>query len=170
MDDTNPARDKWSLALIIEQFGPTISAAIVLALIVYFQSDIVTRFATQAWSSEGLYGAVFGWSAIQTGFAFGVYGLVAGRSDGFIGALQGTITMERFVGYIKRANIAGFTLTFSSIPLIILTPKITIPWSISSILISFWFCLFIWALCSFLRLAYNFGRMSSVKDRTFHGA
>ena len=128
------------------------------------------NLVAEKWKAKDLFSAVFGWAAIQTGFAFGVYGFVAGKKEGFVGALRGTVAMTRFMSYIKRANIAGFMLTFASIPLIVLSPTVEAPFSTSFIVVSIWFSAFVWAFCSFLRLAYNFGQISGVEDQTFHGA
>jgi hypothetical protein len=161
---------QFSLGLRIEQFGPVTSAALAFIALWYFSEPISSMFLSENWKSAGLYSAIFGWSAIQTGFAFGVYGFVIGKGDGFIAALRTTTAMSRFMGYIKRANITGFLLTFTSIPLIIGEPKVGEPMSINYIVISAWFSLFVWSFLSFLRLAYNFGQIASVKDKVFHGA
>ena len=156
--------------LLAETYGPVITGLLTLGVLLYFSSPIALKFAHEEWTSSGLYSAIFGWSAIQTGFAFGVYGFVLGKSGGFVGALRGTRTMERFEGYIKRANWTGFTLTFFSIPLIVAEPKITAPLNASYVVVSVWFAFFVWAFLAFLRLAYNFGAIASVKDKEFHGA
>ena len=146
------------------------AAFVSAALLLWHSGYVVGQFQSGDWKANDLYAAIFDWAAIQTGFAFGVYGFVAGRRDGFVGALQGTIAMERFVLYIKRANILGFLLTFTSIPLIVLSPNINIAFSTNFILVVLWFSVFVWAFCAFLRLAYNFGRIASVKDKVAHGA
>lgn len=159
-----------SFALLFEQYAPIGAAIATFGALIFFDDQVAAKFAAGDWMASDLYAAIFDWSAIQTGFAFGVYGFVAGRQDGFAGALQGTIAMGRFMSYIKRANIAGFVLTFFSIPLIVLSPNITVPMSFPFISIVIWFSLFVWAFCSFLRLAFNFGKISSVKERKFYGA
>jgi len=136
----------------------------------YFSELVALKFSSGDWKSVGLYSAIFGWSAIQTGFAFGVYGFVIGKGDGFIAALKNTIAMSRFIVYIRRANISGFLLTLTSIPLIIVEPKVGVPMSTSYLVVALWFALFVWSFLSFLRLAYNFGQIASVKDKNFHGA
>lgn len=163
-------QDSQSFWLKLEQYGPALVGALVFAMLLYCAETVAAGFATNQLKSSGLYSAIFGWSAIQTGFAFGVYGFVVGKSNGFIGALRGTQTLARFEGYIRRANWTGFSLTFATIPLIIAEPAITEPFTYSYILISIWFSFFISSLLAFFRLAYNFGTMASVRDREFHGA
>lgn len=167
---TETERTRWSMALLLEQFAPMAFAVLSVFVLWYFADAIALKFSGSDWKSAGLYSAVFGWSAIQTGFAFGVYGFVIGKGDGFVAALKGTVAMARFMGYIQRANITGFLLTITSIPLIITEPEVGTPLSRSYIIVSAWFALFVWSFFSFLRLAYNFGQIASIKDKAFHGA
>ncbi|MBZ9758422.1 hypothetical protein LB524_24340 [Mesorhizobium sp. ESP6-5] len=167
MADTGEGK---SFGLLFEAWAPAVFGVLSLIALLYFGKPIADKFATHQWTSTGLYSAIFGWAAIQTGFAFGVYGFVIGKSGGFIGALRGTRTMERFERYIGRANWTGFILTFFTIPLIIVEPNLCDARSVSYVSVAIWFSFFVWAFLAFLRLAYNFGALSSVKDKEFHGA
>lgn len=162
-----------SLGLFVERFGPLLlSFACILAIHLNAHS-IVERFkpGNDGWQVSSLYGAVFNWSAIQTGFAFGVYGFVVGKNDGFIQEVRELLAMKRFLGYVKRANVGGFLLTITSLPLTIANPKLVVPGSPSFILVLLWFGLFIWSFLAFLRVAYGFGHLSSVRDKPeFYGA
>lgn len=159
-----------NFGLILESYGPAAAGMVSFIVLLYFADLVAAKFESKDWTSAGLYSAIFGWSAIQTGFAFGVYGFVLGKSGGFVEALRGTKAMERFEGYIKRANWTGFILTFASIPLIVVEPSIGEPMSGGYIVVAAWFAFFVWAFLAFLRLAYNFGAIASVKDKEFHGA
>ena len=117
-----------------------------------------------------MYAAIFDWSAIQTGFAFGVYGFVIGKSDGFLAKIKGTVAMDHFMGYIRKANVIGFCLTILSIPLIVMNPKITATNDIAYFVIAIWFSTFIWLFLAFLRLTYTFDMIASTKNVEFHGA
>ncbi|MBL4829233.1 MAG: hypothetical protein JKY55_04995 [Aliivibrio sp.] len=167
---TTDELNKTTFSLRVEQYGPTVCSLLTIAALIYFSDWVSEKFSTDNWKSVGLYSAIFGWSAIQTGFAFGVYGFVVGKGDGFIAALRNTKAMARFMDYIKRTNITGFLLTITSIPLIITEPKVTESLSFSYVVVSLWFALFIWSFLSFLRLAYNFGQIASIKDKVTHGA
>jgi hypothetical protein len=158
------------IGLFSESYGPSISSAISLGLLFYFSDTVSAKFSSEDWTSSGLYSAIFGWAAIQTGFAFGVYGFVLGKTGGFIGKIRKTKAMVRFEGYIKRANLTGFILTFLSIPIIVTDPNLSTPMSIPYIFVSIWFSFFVWSFLAFLRLAYTFGRLASVRDKDFHGA
>jgi len=164
------SKQKQSAALIIERFGPILIGLLVLAALLYYRVSISLMFSNGGWQSAGLYTAIFDWSAIQTGFAFGVYGFVIGKADGFVAKIKGTKAMERFVSYIKRANVIGFFLTISSIPLIVINPEIKQDAIYSYYIVAIWFSIFVWSFMAFLRLAYNFGILASVKDKPFHGA
>lgn len=159
-----------SWGLRFEQYGPLFLAVLSGLTLLYFSHFVAAKFASGTWKSAGLYTAIFGWSAIQTGFAFGVYGFVVGKGSGFIAALKNTQAMSRFLSYIKRANITGFALTIFSIPLIIAEPNVSVPMSGNYLVVAAWFALFVWSFLSFLRLAYNFGQVASVKDKVVHGA
>lgn len=156
--------------LWLEQIGPLVAGLVVLALLLWFSDFFAGKFAAKEWTSSGLYSAVFGWSAIQTGFAFGVYGFIIGKQDGFVHALRGTAMFERFESYIKRANWGGLALTFPCIPLIVTDPNIAEPLSTAYVIVAIWFAGFVWAFLAFCRLAYNFGAIASVRDKEFHGA
>src|SRR4051812_5864649 len=79
------AKRRKTFGLVVEQYGPLgISAGCALAIYLLAPS-IVAKFTPEGgWQASSLYGAVFNWSAIQTGFAFGVYGFVVGKNDGFV--------------------------------------------------------------------------------------
>jgi hypothetical protein len=167
----SPRRRK-SLGLVIEQFAPlAISAACAIAIYVLAPSIIAKFKAPAGWQVSSLYGAVFNWSAIQTGFAFGVYGFVIGKNDGFVQEIRDRLAMRRFLGYVRRANIGGFLLTIASLPLAITNPTISESNSPLFFAILTWFCLFLWTFLAFLRVAFGFGKLSSVRDQPeFYGA
>lgn len=167
---TKGKKTNKGLILLMEEYGPLLASLMFFAIFLYYSEKMTHYFVVGGWQSEGLYTAIFDWSAIQTGFAFGVYGFVVGKTGGFIAALRGTKAMERFISYIWKANIIGFFLTVSSIPLIVVNPKITEDNFLIYSVVSLWFCIFIWSFLSFLRLAYNFGKIVSVKDKEFKGA
>lgn len=168
--ETTRESQNYSFGLLLEQYGPAVCGAVTLTCLLYFSEEVAQKFVTDGWKSAGLYAAIFDWSAIQTGFSFGVYGFVLGRGGGFIEKIKDTKAMSRFLSYIKRANIAGFMLTISSIPLIITEPSVSAPLNWIYGIIAVWFSLFVWSFLSFLRIAYNFGQIASVKDKAFHGA
>lgn len=147
-----------------------LTVAVMLAI--YLNAGhLFAQFEASKWQASNLYTAIFNWSAIQTGFAFGVYGFVAGRSAGFIDAIRETLAMKRFLGYVKRANIGGFLLTIMSLPLTIVNPPPGPIGSLQFFGILGWFGLFTWTFLAFLRIAYSFGHLSSVRDQPeFYGA
>jgi hypothetical protein len=150
--------------LFLESWGPLLVGALSFAALLFWRAEVVSQFANRGWKAEGLYGAVFNWAAIQTGFAFGVYGFVAGKTGGFIDAVRGTVAMSRFHRYVKTANVLGFVLTVLSIPLLVINPDLKAPTTLIYAVAAAWFALFIWAFVTFLRIAYTFGHLSGVKD------
>lgn len=123
----------------------------------YFSESVKAAFVAEELSVDGLYTAVFDWSAIQTGFLFGIFGYVMGSDDGFLEKIKDTATLSRFVSYTKRATVIGFFLTFYSIPLIVLSPKIGAESEVVYYFVTAWFSLFVWAFLAFARVAYLFG-------------
>ncbi len=155
---------------LVEKWSPLAMFFVAFFVLIYFADPIATSFATGDLKSEGLYSAIFGWSAIQTGFSFGVYGFVAGRNTKFIQAIENTVAIRIFIKYIKKANYSGFMLTFSSIPLIVINPELNQPNTKSYIFVALWFSLFVWSFLAFLRIAYNFGKIVGIRDKPFLGA
>ncbi|MFB2550166.1 hypothetical protein [Ensifer soli] len=170
MPDNQQNDSKLSFSLLFEQWSPLGFALVGGFLLFVFSGGISGEFASGRWKSQGLYGAIFGWAAIQTGFAFAVYGFVVGKSDGFIAALRGTRAMRLFIGYIKRAIYSGFILTFATIPLIVTEPGLISGDSWGYRAVAVWFTIFLWSFLAFLRLAFNFGKIVSVPDKHFNGA
>ena len=163
--------NKVGLLLAVERFAPIILAGLSLILMSCSKRSIVAEFAAENWKAEGLYSAIFAWASIQIGFAFGVYGFVVGQSKGFMEAIRNTTAMNRFITYVKRANVSSFLLTIFSIPLIVVSPDLKDPSGPEYALVSLWFSLFVWTFLTFLRIAYGFGHLSSVKDAPpFYGA
>ena len=170
MAEATPRRK--SLGLWIEQYAPLVISAACAFAIYILAPSIIARFTqSEGWQASSLYGAVFNWSAIQTGFAFGVYGFVVGKNDGFVQEIRDRLAMHRFLAYVRRANVGGFILTVTSLPLTIINPAISNPSSPLFFAILAWFCLFLWTFLEFLRVAYGFGKLSSVRDQPeFYGA
>ncbi len=165
-------RRSKSLGLLVEQFAPLVLSAGFAVVIYFFAPSIIEKFEIEnGWQVSSLYGAVFNWSAIQTGFAFGVYGFVVGKNDGFVQEIREKLAMRRFLGYVKRANIGGFALTVTSLPLTITNPALSDHKSLLFLIVLGWFSLFLWTFLAFLRVAYGFGKLSSVRDQPdFYGA
>ncbi len=104
MAEPAPIKRK-SVGLLIEQFSPLVIAAGCALAIYLLAPSVIAKFqADNGWQVSSLYGAVFNWSAIQTGFAFGVYGFVVGKNDGFVQEIRERLAMRRFLGYVRRAN------------------------------------------------------------------
>jgi len=79
--------------------------------------------------------------------------------------------MARFLKYLKSANILGFALTIASLPLMVVNPDISTPFSKAYVITSIWFSVFAWAFLTFLRIALTFGKIVAVKDQEpFFGA
>jgi hypothetical protein len=154
----------YSVGGVIELCGPAICGVVGLSALLYFKSDIMRMSATDKISVTNLYNAVFGWAAIQTGCLFAMYGFVAGKSDGFIGLVRHTRAMQTYVTYLRRATYIGFLLTLISIPLIVTNYKITLDSHLLFYIVAVWFSLFLWAFCSFGRVAYIFGILVKIKE------
>lgn len=155
----------WYESVALERFTPLVLCAASLVAIYLLRNDIASYFQTDDWKSSDLYTAVFGWASIQTGFVFGIYGFVASKTDGFIKQVSDDRSFRRFVGYIKRANLAGFLLTFFTLPMIVTSPELKDAQSTPFLITMVWFSIFVWTFCAFLRVAFIFGRVAAVPDR-----
>lgn len=144
------------VGLLSERYLPVVLALLTLVVALAWRETIVASFLLHHFSIGALYDAIFGWSAIQTGFVFGVYGFVVGAKSGFIESVQGTDPMRRFLSYTRNATIIGFVLTFVSMPLMVGNLDISQSPTVYFV-IAVWFSMFIWAFCSFARVAYLFG-------------
>ncbi|MER9242543.1 hypothetical protein [Mesorhizobium sp. M0633] len=150
---------------LLERFGPSTLALVSAVLIYYYRAPLSNGAYQEHISFSGLYSSVFDWASIQTGFLFGIYGYVAGKSDGFIGAVKNTPAMTLFIGYTKVATYLGFLVTFFSIPLIVVDFSITpAAWWRYAIFIG-WSFFSIWAFFAFLRVAYVFGHLIRPADQ-----
>lgn len=146
-----------------ERYAPILSALITGSLLLYFKSEMLVLAAADSLDTANLYTAVFDWSAIQTGFLFGIYGFVAGKSSGFIYEIRNTSAMLIFIKYTKVSLFLGFLVTFVSIPLIV--SKFNFVGSDTKYYIFLmWSSVSVWAFLSFARVAYLFGLLLKVKD------
>lgn len=149
----------------LERLGPVAFGAIALATIFHFRTEIAAEFKSEDWKNTDLYSAIFGWASIQTGFVFGVYGFVASKTDGFIKQVSQDKSFHRFVSYIKWATVAGFILTFFSLPMIVISPNLIDADTNSFRITALWFAFFVWTFCAFLRVAFIFGTIVAVPER-----
>jgi hypothetical protein len=148
-----------------EQWAPTGVGVAALLLCAFFRLEIAEQFQPNKWNAGNLYNAVFNWAAIQSGFVFGIYGYVAAKRDGFVGEFAKGGSYNRFIGYTQRAYIGGFLLTACSLPLLVATPNISRAGSWTFWLVVLWFSAFVWAFCSFLRVAFIFGLIAAIPDK-----
>lgn len=149
----------------IEKRGPMLIALVTVSLLFYFREWMVARAVAKDVDFGNLYSAVLNWSAIQTGFLFGIFGFVAGKNDGFIAAVRNTIEMRQFSRYMRTAMALGFGVTLGSIPLMVVNFSI-VPDSMTRYLIFCgWAFISIWSFLSFGRVAYVFGILVRPKDK-----
>ena len=148
---------------MIARVLPYVLAVVAFVVLIANEASIVPLIDSGEISLSGLYSSVFGWSAIQTGFLFSVYGFIAGKQDGFVGAIKGTPALHRFANDLLAAIVFGFLLTIFSMPLIVYPPSTESQWY-GYTLVCFWFSLFILAFSSFCRVAFEFGIMVRVPD------
>lgn len=149
-------------AMVLRQW-PLVAAFVSAVVLVWLRDRLLPLVLADQISLDGLYSSVFGWSSIQTGFLFGVFGFIVGKRDGFVGAIAKTEAMKRFGGDLKWAISIGFLLTFTSMPLIVypLAPHMD---GQNYVIISAWFALFVWAFLLFCKVAYVFGIIIQTPD------
>lgn len=140
-------------------------ALLALGTALVLSHKIAPEFGTDRLQISNLYGAVFNWSAIQSGFVFGIYGFVISKKDGFVGDIAEGLSFPRFVRYTRGAYLLAMILTIVSLPLIVVEPSVGLPLSSNYLLISGWFALFVWTFFAFLRVAFIFGSIAATPDR-----
>lgn len=147
-----------------EKYAPLVAGLLSFFLLMIFRNSIETAFQTSEWKIGELYGVVFNWSSIQSGFVFAIYGFIVTKRDGFAGQIIGTQSYEQFIHFTKRACLGGFGLTIISMPIIVVSPDISEAnnWFLP---IALWFSLFMWAFCAFLRVAFSFGTIIAKPDK-----
>ena len=140
---------------------PAAAAAVVFFFLVLCQKplDAALESNPNAWGN--LFGAVFDWSAIQTGFMFGVYGFLIGAPNGFMKAIETTSAFQLFRAGVLTSLFAGFVLTIVSLPLLVLSPEPRELHFMIRLLVYFWLSLFVFALLSFFKTAFVFAKMTS---------
>lgn len=149
----------------IEKYAPSVAFVCAACVLFVFSDDVSDKFRSGGWRIDALYSAIFNWSAIQSGFVFGMYGFVVSKRDGFSAIISKSGIFQEFLTYIRRAYIFGFSLTFSSLPLMVIEPSVDPNETASYFLISAWFCLFIWTFLAFLRVAFIFGVIAATPDK-----
>lgn len=140
-------------------------AAVCFIALLISHANIICWISGDLVELGNLYSAVFGWSSIQTGFLFAVYGFISGKGNGFLKAIARTKAMEKYNNSLGSAIFAGFTLAITSMPLIVV-PLQPVVFDIWYVIIAAWFSLFVWAFLLFCGVAYTFGIISTVKDNT----
>ena len=150
---------------VAERFGPFALAAAMACALVYFSDAMQVMAAGKQIDVSSLYSAMFDWSSIQTGFLFGVFGFVSGKSTGFIAEVSETAAMRTFNKYTRTAILLGFLLTFVSIPLTVTSFDYSGKPTYYYYIFVAWAFLAIWSFFSFARVAYVFGVMLKVRDK-----
>lgn len=147
------------------RFLPHVVGLLILALLIFFQGGVSAYLmnANSPVEMQNVFAAVFDWASIQTGFLFAVYGFVAGRADGFIGAIRKTQAMEKFRRLLKGTIFAGFGLTLFSMVFLIYPLKPSPGWEYY--VLSTWFAGFCWSFFLFCVVAYRFGIIINVPDQ-----
>ncbi|MDO8877751.1 MAG: hypothetical protein Q8M24_11995 [Pseudolabrys sp.] len=156
---------KISIGSIAETSGPAILGVICFVALAWLKPVIFALVEDQSISINNLYTAIFDWASIQTGFLFAIYGFIAGKTDGFIGEIRHTRSMKRYNSYLKKAILAGFLLTITSIPLIVTQYEVKPTEFYRYYVVAAWFSIFMWAFFSFARAAYIFGILIRVSEK-----
>lgn len=151
------------MKLYVEKYGPLVIATTIVASAMFFHNIVLSYINTHKLCIDGVYNAVFGWSAIQNGFVFAVYGFVVGSQGTFIEKIRDTTSMNLFLFYTKNATKLSFIVAFYSMVLMVYCPKLS-DGLFQYRIIVIWFGLFIWTFLAFARVAYLFGFL--VRPRT----
>ena len=144
-----------------KRFPAYIGAATFIASLIWGGS-VVGALRDGTISVDGLYGAAFDWSAIQTAFGFAIFSFATSYTGDFVAKLRETKAYQVFISYIMNAMTSGFILTGTSIPFLVFQPKPEHWLSVSYFLMSMWLSLFTYSVASFYRV----GRIMWIIART----
>ena len=118
-----------------------------------FGPALVKISVQKSWHLDQLYTAMFGLLSIITGFLASFYGTIRSMTSGFIGQIQGSDTMDRFLFLLKRAIVLGFIVSILTIPMLIIVPLATEQFGVLNYSVMFWCGAAVWAVGAFFRVA-----------------
>lgn len=90
----------------------------------FFAEQISAVAVSQDWSESDLYGSIFGWSAIQTGFFFGVYTFVVARPGKFRDNMKDNTAFAEAMTHLRATVYMLFIFSMVSAPLTFFAPNI----------------------------------------------
>ncbi|MGU3496301.1 hypothetical protein ACLBXM_19855 [Xanthobacteraceae bacterium A53D] len=152
-----------SLAAQFERWAPLFAGSIALSLTLLLREAAVNFIAEYKISISQLITGIFGWASVMTGYIFGVYGIIIGKSDGFVQKIKETKSMSRFLGFVSTCLFLGILLTLLGIPLLVVDMSSGNITKFSYIASSIYFGIFVWSLAACFRVAIIFYTIMRVK-------
>jgi hypothetical protein len=149
-----------------EKYGPIALAFATAGALLYFSEEMVGLAADKSINVSALYSAIFNWASIQTGFLFGVFGFVSGKSSGFLAEINRTQAMQTFNIYTRNATLLGFLVALTCIPLVVTDFDISAKSAAHYYVFVGWSFVTVWSFLAFARVAYVFGVILQVRDKT----
>jgi hypothetical protein len=105
------------------------------------------------WHLDQIYTAMFGFTAVTTGFLGTFYCTVHSMTTGFIHRIRNTAVLRVFLRYTRTAIVVGFASSIISMIMMVVTPlpNSRVSWEMACSLM--WVFTSIWAVLGFCRVA-----------------
>jgi hypothetical protein len=136
-----------------ERYYPTAAGVFVAIGWLLFGYKIACYAEVHKWHFDQIYIAFFGFASITTGFLATFYGTVQSMSTGFIQRIRGTRALTGFLRLSKKAIIMGFVGCVVTVPMLIIQPIPTEPYSFWAFGVALWMGISVWAIAGFWRVA-----------------
>jgi hypothetical protein len=150
---TGAGFDSWSWETIRERYYP-LAGGIATALAWWLWGVHLVEFSeSHNWHLDQIYTAMFGFTAVTTGFLGTFYGTIQSMTTGFISRIRDTTVLRVFLRYTKNAIIVGFVSSLISMAMMVVAPLPRICPSWESAASSIWMLVSVWAVLGFYRVA-----------------
>ena len=136
-----------------ERAYPCVIGAAAGAAWLMWGHDVVCVSNANGWHLDQMYTAVFGFTAVTTGYLATFYGTIQSMSSGFVHRIRGTRVLALFLKFIKAAIKIGFVCAVLSAVMMILVPLPADRYSWPNLSSAVWIFISVWAIVSFYRVA-----------------
>lgn len=149
-------------ALVRRRLGE-IGAIVTFGVCLLYRAELSAQFASGAWNISNFYTAVFVLCVFQTGFLFGVYTYIVGKSAGFVAAIRETSAYTDMVRFLQWMFYLVLGLTVLSLPLVVVAPMPTAKIQFETIVFAFWSALLVYTFLNFVRIIRAFAAIEKVR-------
>lgn len=114
---------KWIKNVLIYEHDK-LSLISSLLMFIFFAPQISQAAYNGGWDETRHYASLFNWASIQTAFLFGIYTFIIGRPGKFKSRFEKFGLYNDAMKYLRRTVFYSFTLSFSCLPLMFVSPNV----------------------------------------------